>query len=268
MRVKEILKLLCPPIVRKAFNLTRNDRIKFSGNYFSWKEAENDSSGYSAELILKKVQESSRKVISGEAVYERDSVCFYEEAYRWPLLSCLLMLANKHKGHLNVIDFGGSLGSLYFQHKRFLSSIDQLVWAVVEQPHFVEVGKREFESRNLKFHYTLDEALKKVDGAKVIILSSVLQYIEMPQTLLKKISEMDFKYVLIDRTPFIDTKKDRITIQSVPAKIYPASYPAWFFSSIQFNKLMRNLGYQTVCSFDCDDNVGIGNFRGFLFEKF
>jgi putative methyltransferase (TIGR04325 family) len=265
--LREILKLLCPPVVRKAFNSIRNNRIKFSGDYSSWKEAENHSSGYDTTFILKKVQESAQMVTSGVAVYERDSVCFYEEAYRWPLLSCLLMIANKYENQLRVIDFGGSLGSLYFQHKRLLSYINPLSWTVVEQPHFVEAGKKQFENHSLKFHYTLEEAFNNADGGTVLVLSSVLQYLENPFALLKKASEMGFKYILIDRTPFINAKKDRITVQSVPASIYSASYPAWFFSSIRFEHLMRELGYQTVCSFGCDDDVGIGEFKGFLFER-
>jgi hypothetical protein len=35
--------------------------------------------------------------------------------------------------------------------------------------------------------------------------------------------------VIIDRTGFTPRGRDRLTVQRVPASIYAASYPCWFF---------------------------------------
>lgn len=264
--MKEILKLLCPPILQKTITAIRNNQIRFSGDYASWNEAQKDSTGYDTQQIAQQVLESSRKVTTGEAIFERDSVCFFEENYRWPLLSCLLLIANNQKNQLSITDFGGALGSLYFQHRALLSSINQLNWSVVEQPHFVDMGQKEFQNEELNFHFTLAESIQST-SSNTVLLSSVLQYLEYPQELLKQIAEMRIHYILIDRTPFIDSDRDRLTVQSIPKNIYAASYPAWFFSAIKFDRLMQELGYQCICNFDCEDNVGIGTFKGFLFEK-
>ena len=266
LALKQTIKLFCPPILLKALVKLRKNRLAYSGNYSSWAEAQLNSTGYNADEILQRVLSSSRKVVTGEAVYERDSVCFNEKNYRWPLLACLLKIANKQNNQLSIVDFGGSLGSLYFQHKDFLSDIDQLDWSVVEQAHFVTAGQKEFENNQLHFHFTLAESIKN-RASNTVLLSSVLQYLEDPKALLKNIAAMGFRYVLIDRTPFIMAEKDRLTIQSIPQSIYSGSYPAWFFSSNQFDRLMENLGYRCVCEFNCEDDVGVGTFKGFLFEK-
>lgn len=266
MVLKEALKLWCPPILIKAFSKFRKNQSAFSGEYFAWEEAKSNSVGYDSDKILEKVLESSRKVLKGEVAYERDTVCFTQKSYRWPLVSCLLFIANRSKHQLNIIDFGGALGSLYFQHRDFLASIHKLNWSVVEQPEFVKVGKKEFQNNELNFNFTLSEAETK-HNSNVVLLSSVLQYLEDPQALLKQIADLRFKYVLIDRTPFIESDTDKLTIQSVPQNIYPASYPAWLFSRVKFELLMNELEYQLVFEFDCEDNIGTAIFKGFLFEK-
>jgi putative methyltransferase (TIGR04325 family) len=71
------------------------------------------STGYDSEIILEKTRDALLKVKNGEAAYERDSVLFDEIQYAWPLLTSLMWVAAQAKGILNVLDFGGSLGTTY-----------------------------------------------------------------------------------------------------------------------------------------------------------
>ena len=195
----------------------------YSGNYRTWKEALHASTGYDSDLILKKVMSALLKVKNGEAAYERDSVLFDAVQYSWPVLSGLLWIASRNGNRLNLIDFGGSLGSSYFQNRRFLAHLHELQWNVVEQKRFVDCGRRYFEDEHLKFYYSLDECYNE-RHADTILLSSVIQYLEKPYDLLKDIIQRKFRYVLIDRTPFLTDGEDRITIQKVPAEIYEACF--------------------------------------------
>lgn len=266
MGLKSFVKLFCPPILIKIVRFFKGNQIRFKGGYANWAEAQAHSTGYDRDLIFQKVKEATLRVVSGDAVYERDSVCFYEKNYRWPLLSCLMFIASKQSNQLKVIDFGGALGSLYFQHKFFLSSLNELNWSVVEQHHFVEYGKNNIQNDQLRFYATLEDAVNSIKS-NTILLSGVLHYIENPYELLREIARFDFMYILIDRTPFITSDKDRLTVQTVPDYIYAASYPAWFFSMQQFNEVMRELGYRSVCEFAGEHEFGMGELKGFLFEK-
>ena len=80
-------------------------------------------------------------VVDGRAAYERDSVLFEEVEYVWPLLASLMWVGARHLGSLNVLDFGGSLGSTYFQNRIFLATLPSVRWNIVEQPRHVEVGR-------------------------------------------------------------------------------------------------------------------------------
>lgn len=237
----------------------------FNGDYLSWKDALSSSSGYDISTIIEQVREASDKVKRGEAVFERDSVCFQHEEYRWPALSCLLSVASRNGGKLRVLDFGGSLGSFYFQHRKFFDCIKKLRWTVVEQQHFVELGHAEFQDEKLFFSKSISECIK-AESVDVAFLSSVLPYLEKPYELLYKIGEKKIPYIIIDRTPFIDSKADRLTVQNVPESIYKASYPAWFFSTSRFEEVIHQSGYKIVTEFPGFDDVGIGKYKGLFLE--
>jgi putative methyltransferase (TIGR04325 family) len=100
----------------------------------------------------------------------------------------------------------------------------------------------------------------------VIVLSSVLQYIEEPFKLLEIIKTLPCKYLIIDRTPFIKGK-NRITIQRVNPKIYKGSYPCWFFSETEFLNFMTG-SYKMITEFTSLDRANIqSEFKGYIFEK-
>jgi len=247
--MKQIIKGLIPPILFEFLKKFRSHKYGWKGNYQTWQEAEKASTGYDTDKILQTVKNSLLKVKNGEAVYERDSVVFDEIQYSWPLLAGLMLAATKLNGHLKVLDFGGSLGSSFFQNKKFLDELNNISWSIVEQKHFVDVGKKEFESNQLKFYYNIDE-YKNNEQPNVLLLSSVLQYFDTPYSILDEILRCDFEYILIDRTPFSVSGNDEVKLQVVPSHIYEASYPCWFFDEIFLINYFVTKGYKIIESFD------------------
>jgi putative methyltransferase (TIGR04325 family) len=190
-------------------------------------------------LILRRVRESTGKVRDGLAPYERDGVVFDRAHPSYPLIACLLRVALASQGRLRVIDFGGSLGTTYFQCREFLSDVREIRWCVVEQQNFVECGKTEFENLELRFEASLECAME-LQGADVILLSSVLPYVADPYALMERVCERGAPWILLDRTPFFRGGSDCITVQHVPASIYgaPVKYPARFFGRDSIDALL------------------------------
>jgi putative methyltransferase (TIGR04325 family) len=235
------------------------------GNYPSWEDARRRCTGYDSSAILEKVKNSVLQVKEGKAAFERDSVLFYDTDYSFPLLSSLTWIAAKNRGRLNIIDFGGSLGSTYYQNRSFLSEIPDVNWCVVEQKEFVDTGKRLFEDENLHFFYSIEECMKsnKIDA---ILFSSVLQYLEKPYEVIDEVISAGIRFLIIDRTPFIKGK-GRITIQRVNPSIYRASYPCWFFNKNDFLERLTH-HFRLILEFDALDRANIkSEFRGFLMER-
>lgn len=269
LKILHILKSITPPIALTFFRRLSDKPGEFSGNYRTWDKACQASSGYDSDVILNRVKDALLKVKNGEAVYERDSVLFGNVEYSWPLLAGLLWVASRNGNRLNLIDFGGSLGSTYYQNLKFLAHLNGLQWSIVEQEKFFECGKRSFENVHLRFYRTLDECIGE-RHPDAILFSSVIQYLEKPYKLLADVIDRGFTYVIFDRTSFLEKGDDRITVQKVPPQIYPASYPAWFFNREKFLNFFSGK-YELITEFDSFESFQlegqITRNKGFVFVK-
>jgi putative methyltransferase (TIGR04325 family) len=254
---KDFFKIFLPPLVFSIFRFLRTKKSKskeietWSGDYGLWNDAKAKCTGYDSASILEQCKIALLKVKKGEAIYERDSVIFDKIQYSWGLLAGLQKAALENNGKLCVLDFGGSLGSSYFQNNVFLNSLVELQWCIIEQPHFVDCGKKYFESDQLYFFHTIEDCMVKFKP-NVLLLSSVLQYLENPEDWIQKFVSLKIPYIIFDRTSVIEMNKNILTIQNVPEVIYKASYPCWFFDE---KKLLKNFnGYISLASFDsvCD----------------
>lgn len=280
MRIKNILKCLLPPILVIVYkklvyktNQGKNNVVKqaWSGNYANWSDALSLTTGYQDDLILEKCKSSLLKVKNGTAIYERDSVLFDEIQYSWGLLACLQNIAIENDNNLCILDFGGSLGSTYYQNLSFLSKLKTLEWLIVEQKHFVDCGKKHFEDDHLKFHYSIETCFLK-HKPSVLLLSGVLQNLENPTQWIEKFNNLNIDYIVIDRTTSIN-EENILTIQNVPDYIYNASYPCWFFNA---NFIEKNLNqFDLVASFDNHADAPnyilngdiVANWKGYLYKR-
>ena len=147
------------------------------------------------------------------------------------------MLQNK----LSILDFGGALGSSYFQNRDILKNKLNFKWGIVEQENYVKLGSAEFSDKILSFFYNISDCIKTL-APNVALFGSSIQYLEDPYEIIDEIyASDDIKYLIFDRTPFEYNKDDIIVVQNVPKKIYEASYPMRIFSISKFiNKLSSN----------------------------
>ncbi len=270
---RELLKDLLPPVVKRwaavVFHRLFRRGTVFAGHYADWETAASAATGYSTPEILERTRKAVLLVKRGEARFERDSVILPEPEYSFPALTALLGIAAQSEGRLDVVDFGGSLGSSFFQFRPLLAGVSSLRWAVVEQAHFVECGRREIAGDGLSFHATITEAIE-ASGRRLFFASSVLQYLPDPGRFIEELLEYRFDYILIDRTAFHSGLRDRLTLQRNPSTLYAASYPAWFFNEERFIARFA-AAYRVIYAFDGRDQVLLANgrpyYRGFFLQR-
>lgn len=223
--MKEFIWKLLPASFKKAWSGKEKNPSGWFGNYPDWQSAQAKSSGYDSQHILGKVNDSLLKVKRGEAAFERDSVAFDKLDFENEIAEWLKQIALEKKGGLCVLDFGGSLGSTYYQYRQVLQPGTVASWVVAEQEHFVRAGNAGFSDNVLRF--TDDFRKEKAD---LLLLFSVLPYLDEPYRMLGELLDTNPEYIIVDRTPVIGDHPDRITVQVVPEIVYKASYPAWFFN--------------------------------------
>jgi putative methyltransferase (TIGR04325 family) len=262
---RRILLRFLPRPVRRELRRLRFGSI-YRGNFSNWGQAQAASRGYADTTILKKVIEATRAVRDGQALWERDTVLFNIPIANEPLLRALRSAAKANGGDLNVVDFGGALGSTWWQHRDWLEGITVSRWSIVEQPALVSAGQQEFSVGPLRFYPTMEECCAN-ENPSVLLLSSVLPYLQDPHRFIAGIRSFPFRRVIIDRTGMVTRGPDRLTVQRVPPAIYAASYPCWFFDRAQ---LIENFGPDWVVTdeWTTDDAVDIdAQYRGFVLAR-
>lgn len=258
-----VLKKILPKGLIDFYIVNFNSN-KWVGRFDSWDSALKESIGYDDNKIFEKVLNSSKKVIEREAIYERDSILFYEKNYNFNFLTSCMLLRNKKS--INILDFGGSFGSLYFQHKEVLEKFFKIKWSIVEQKKFVDAGKKIFESDVLKFYESIESCTSK-NKIDLVILSSVLQYLPNYKDIINKIIKSNCKVIYIDRTP-VTHEESFICIQKVNPKIYAATYPCHIFNETELLEKF-NTKYDVIISFENNDYINLNNskFKGYILTK-
>ncbi len=258
MKLQQIIQTIAPPFLydimhRCAIYLNKDNYLYWQKTNDDWKTAQLKCIGYNESSILEKVKNATNEVLSGKASYERDAVLFYEADYNLNVLASLQYVFQQQK-KLQVIDFGGALGSTYHQHKKFLDEMPNMHWHIVEQENYIACGKANFTTEKLSFHNSIQELqTKQID---VVLFSCVLHYLEHPFQFIETAVAANIPYLIIDRTPFIQADKDLITIQHVPEKIYKASYVCKLFSEDVFMSKLLNY-YDLIWEFDNQIHINI-----------
>ncbi len=188
-------------------------------------------------------------VKKGQAAYEQDAVAHDKPQFRWPLLACLLHVAfhkNALSGRpLHILDFGGSLGSVYFQHRVFLETVPSILWSIVERPHVVQCGNAEFSDEKLHYFNTIMEAAARapIDAA---LFSGSLEYLETPYDVLGQIAALGIEYLILDQLHVTGRTDDQIKIQRVKPHFYAAKLAVHFFSTQKLLGYLSAIGYETI----------------------
>ena len=135
--------------------------------------------------------------------------------------------------------------------------VDKFTWSATETTVTLTFTDEDGDSESMIFEVIENEK------PNILLLSSVLQYISKPYDLLNELLKNNFEIILIDRTMFSKTNK-KIKLQSVPPKIYKASYPCWFLDELEFINYFESNNYNIIESFE---TLG-GQSREYIFKGF
>jgi len=234
----------------------------YFGHYADWQSATRDASGYDSEAIINRVAEASRIVRDGKAGFEQDSTTGNLEDFSFSFFPFLEKQLASGK-RFRVLDFGGGLGSHFYPLNQLLKA-NNLDWTIIEQEAFFSIGKKEFESDQLHFIQNPDEW--SGPAPNLLLLGCVLPYLEQPYQVLQRLTDLKPEYIIVDKHPLVQGRKDRLTLQRIPPTIYSASYPAWFFSEDKWKEALPD--YECLEVVDCPDTFNINSrFKSYLYRR-
>lgn len=277
-RLKVVLKNLLPPYFTQFVRFCRSaikslassdEKIGFKYGFENFSQSviylrSIGFDGYQESEFIEKLTAAARTVRDGISPYERDSVVFNSPHYSWPLVTALL-LSTDQKNSISVLDYGGGLGTTYWQNRRFLDSKSiKISWKILEQEALVKIGREEFSNIELGFINELGE-LKEVP--QLVIFGSSICYLPDPYEVMKQIFNLGPEFIVLDRTPFVSGSDDLFAVQFVPPSIYKAALPIVSLSEEKFSIFMKT-EYDFMANWTCEMQPDPNSIAmGFLWKK-
>lgn len=254
-----------PPVLNRLLLSSGMGGNTFRHGYKTWEAALAKAEGYDSEKITWSLLSAATKVRDRSAAYERDGVLFSEIQYSWPLLAAL-SLSRRESQSLRVLDWGGSLGSSYFQNKDLLESSGcKLDWTIVEQEHMVEIGEREFRSGSLRFAKNLSEFQR--GQFDVALFASSICYVADAERVISDVKKLQPSKIIFDRTPEARGPEDLFGVQRVNSKIYKASYPIRSFGTGKLEGLLYPQ-YEKIAEWESDLQPDPATTsKGYVFQR-
>lgn len=174
------------------------------------------------------------------------------DIWMWTTLSGILLSASRlaKNQSLRIIDWGGGYGNTYFQLSKFIAQVYPVEWHVVELEGNVDVGRKEFETENLKFHTSI-EGIPDLSST-TLLLGGVLQYLPDPHALLRDLLARNPMYVVIDRTPMLiaEDNFEIFHIQKSPEALGGSKHPLRILNFNSIQNTFISAGYELLAQND------------------
>lgn len=168
--------------------------VSFQGQYNSFSELPYLGSGYQEEEVIENaVKRRNEKSGILSEILEFD-------IQNLACISFSIMKIGHASRKITILDVGGGLGAHYLEAKRHFPHVE-FVWDIVETPAMAQAGREHFSSDNLRFFDSIDDLVPNTYD--VILMSSVLQYMEYPDRFLEKILKMKSENIIINRQMFL-----------------------------------------------------------------
>lgn len=181
---------------------------------------------------------SKREDIKNLKIFEKDGFYFNKPNIN-PVI--FFALSQIHKKEIKVLDFGGGVGSIFFNNKSFFK--EKVSWSIFEKREICELLKN--SNFDINFFHDIEFIIKK--DFDMVIFSSSLQYIENYSKILSSIIDnINPNIFMILKTPFTNRFDDMTVIQQ--NKHLNSNYSSHLFSLAKFKNYFKNFGYNCIYS--------------------
>ena len=227
----------------------------WEGIYKQYRDVPSKGAGFESEEWILRTRQYTANAL--ESLSCQPNGIPYDIPSYHSLFSLTVALLAQHREQLRVLDFGGGMGLAFANLLRTLGEghpnppIDYLV---IDNDRICRDGAGLFnQMRFVQFRSTLPRNLGNVD---IILLGSVLQFVEDYKSLLKRLAALNAPYWLFTFVPTGDIPTFASGQKNVPG----STIPVWFFNLAELLEIMRSLGYQVIFKAPLERKFDMGNF--------
>jgi putative methyltransferase (TIGR04325 family) len=239
------LRYLVPPVMIDAALAATRSRVGFTGYSRDFASISTNCSGYEDEAVVAAYRSKAldaaarRRTAHPLQTQQPDSrVIRLGGAFA---AACVRL---GKSADFRVLDLGGAYGA---QYDAVVAVAGECIarYSIVESPAVVR-GLADLADDCLEWVDTDGSSLVDVIGAvDIAISSSTLQYLPHPETVLRELIA-SAPFVLLDRIPLLDHHESFVMQQHTRYDGAPVTYPAWFFSRVEFHRILEAAGANVV----------------------
>jgi len=247
-----VRKLLRSPVVKVVARWANKEPFIWNGVYESFDQVPVSGPGFASDAWLADMERYTQEAITslrnkGAGIPE--SVPQYHA-----LAATLVATVQQLERPVRVLDFGGGMGVGFASLKRCMAAELPIEYLIIDNEQSCERGRRllaDFPS--VRFRSELPRDVASVD---VIVLSSVLQFVEEYEKLLRDLSTLKPSHWLFTFLPAGDIPTFASAQLNVPGSVLPV----WFFSLNELVQKIEALSYRLVFKSALDRVFDMSNF--------
>jgi putative methyltransferase (TIGR04325 family) len=169
---------------------------------------------------------------------------------------------------ISVLDWGGGIGH-YFVYARKLHPDLEMDYVIKDMPGLCEAGRALLAGPS----FVSDEALALTRRYDLVFASSSLHYTRDCYGLLDRLCASAARWLMVTRTPFVETHDDFVVVQRPHAFGYMTEYPGWFLNRKRVVDFVTQRGMALEREFLVAERPYVFNapeqaqYRGLLFRR-
>jgi len=159
------------------------------------------------------------------------------------------------KKNVQVLDYGGGLGQIYFAVAKHLIFPDSIVWNVLDLEEMIRIAKDKMSGQPRLNFYT---DINKIEQADIVFFRQSLQVLEYPINVLEHIVQSyDPKVIFMSGVP---AGENETYLSLVLAEENKGS-PCWIFNEDQLLTSVRSLGHTLIDRITEGITINLSNFE-------
>lgn len=245
-------KLLRSPVVKVVARWANKEPFIWDGVYESFAQVPVAGDGFVSNAWLTDMERYTRAAI--KALCDDGSAIPANVPQYHALLAMLVSTLPVMDRPVRVLDFGGGMGIGFANVSRCMAAGLDVEYLIVDNEESCERGRRLLEDfSSVSF---MSELPRDVEGVDVIVLSSVLQFVEEYEKLLSSLAAFRPTHWLFSFLPAGDVPTFASAQLNVPGSVLPV----WFFNVRELVEKIETLGYELVFKSALDRVFDMSNF--------
>ena len=245
-------KLLRSPVVKVVARWANKEPFIWDGIYESFDRVPVVGDGFASEEWLGDMERYTRKAVT--AVRGDDAGVPENVPQHHALLAMLVATLASLDRPVRVLDFGGGMGIGAANLRRSMKAESVFEYLIVDNEESCERGRRLLRDFSwVEFMPELPQAVRSVD---VVVLSSVLQFVNKYEDLLERLAEVGPSFWLFTFVPAGEIPTFASAQLNVPGSVLPV----WFFNLKELIAKVEALGYELICKSALDRVFDMSNF--------